>query len=89
MSLPWWRYLPGLKFRKPVIGSGPLWFVETLLIFSVVYVGWRLVVPARPASSTVDTQFPGNGMIALFALLLGIVSFVVRLWRPIGWSILL
>jgi glucan biosynthesis protein C len=85
LSLPWWHYLPGLKFEA-VIGSGPLWFVETLLIFSVVYVGWRLVVPARPASSTVDTQFPGNGMIALFALLLGIVSFVVRLWRPIGWS---
>jgi glucan biosynthesis protein C len=85
VSLPWWHYLPGLKFEA-VIGSGPLWFVETLLIFSVVYVGWRLVVRSRPASSTVDARFPGNGVIALFALLLGIVSFGVRLWRPIGWN---
>jgi len=83
-SQPWWHYLPGLKYEA-VIGSGPLWFVETLLIFSVVYVGWRLV-SSCPAPSSVDTRFPGNGVIALFALLLGIVSFLVRLWRPIGWN---
>ncbi len=38
VSRPWWHYLPGLKLEA-VIGSGPLWFVGTLLIFSVVYVG--------------------------------------------------
>ena len=48
-SLPWWHYLPGLKYFEAVIGSGPLWFVETLLIFSVVYVAWRLVARSRPA----------------------------------------
>src|SRR5512136_242173 len=85
VSLPWWNYLPGLKFEA-VIGSGPLWFVETLLIFSVVYAAWRLAAGSRPASSTVNTRFPGNGVIALFALLLGIASLGVRLWRPIGWS---
>jgi len=89
VSLPWWQYLPGLKFEA-VIGSGPLWFVETLLIFSVVYVGWRRwiqrVARPRAPSSTVDARFPGNGVIALFALLLGIVSFGVRLWRPVGWN---
>jgi len=84
LSLPWWHYLPGLKYEA-VIGSGPLWFVETLLIFSVVYAAWRLA-RSRPASSTVDARFPGNGVIALFALLLGIVSFGVRLWRPFGWN---
>jgi glucan biosynthesis protein C len=82
-SQPWWNYLPGWKYEA-VIGSGPLWFVETLLIFSVVYVVWRLVARSRPA--TVDARFPGNGVIALFAVLLGIVSLLVRLWRPIGWS---
>jgi hypothetical protein len=85
VSLPWWHFLPGLKFEA-VIGSGPLWFVETLLIFSLVYAGWRLATGSRPASTTVDARFPGNGMIALFALLLGVVSFGVRLWRPVGWN---
>ncbi len=84
LSLPWWHYLPGLKYEA-VIGSGPLWFVETLLIFSVVYAAWRLT-RSRPASTTVDARFPGNGVIALFALLLGIVGFLVRLWRPLGWN---
>ena len=86
VSLPWWHYLPGLKFEA-VIGSGPLWFVETLLIFSIVYVGWRLVARSLSAASTVDTRFPGNGMIALFAVFLGIAGFWVRLWRPIGWNL--
>jgi glucan biosynthesis protein C len=86
LSLPWWHYLPGLKYEA-VIGSGPLWFVETLLIFSVVYVVWRLVAGSRPASSTTDARFPGNGLIALFALLLAIASFGVRLWRPMGWNL--
>ena len=85
LSLPWWHYLPGLKYEA-VIGSGPLWFVETLLIFSVVYAAWRLAARSRPASSTADARFPGNGVIALFALLLGIASFGVRLWRPMGWN---
>ena len=85
VSLPWWHHLPGLKFEA-VIGSGPLWFVETLLIFSVVYAAWRLATGSRPASTTVDAHFPGNSVIALFALLLGIVGFLVRLWRPIGWN---
>jgi len=85
VSLPWWHYLPGLKFEA-VIGSGPLWFVETLLIFSVVYAAWRLAAGSRPASTTVDAHFPGNGVIALFAALVGIAGFLVRLWRPVGWN---
>ena len=86
VSQPWWYYLPGLKYEA-VIGSGPLWFVETLLIFSLVYAAWRLATGSRPSPSTVDARFPGNGLIALFALLLAISSFGVRLWRPAGWNL--
>lgn len=86
LSQPWWYYLPGLRYEA-VIGSGPLWFVETLLIFSVLYVAWRLATGSRPSPSTVDARFPGNGVIALFALLLAVASFGVRLWRPVGWNL--
>jgi glucan biosynthesis protein C len=36
----------------------------------------------------VETEggFPGNFAIALFALLLGLAGFLVRLWHPIMWS---
>ena len=85
LRLSFWRFIATEYFSKygqPVIGAGPLWFVEVLLIFSLVYVAWRLVFRARPAHPVVDARFPGNGAIALFALLLGVVTFLVRLVFP-------
>ncbi len=85
LTLPWWNYLPGLKYEA-VLGSGPLWFVETLLIFTILYLLWRLLARPRPTKSAEDHRFPGNGSIALLALLLGLAGFLVRLWRPIFWT---
>ena len=83
-ALPWTSYLPGKQ--EAVIGAGPLWFVEVLLIFSSVYVLWRLVARPRKSELSAETPFPTNGAIALFALTTGIAAFLVRLWRPVGWS---
>ena len=84
---PWWRYFTGEYFRSnAVLGAGPLWFVETLLIFTVLYVLWRLLSGRRTANPPVETQFPSNISVAIFALLLGLAGFLVRLWRPIEWS---
>jgi surface polysaccharide O-acyltransferase-like enzyme len=69
-----------------VIGAGPLWFVEALLIFSFAYILWRLVNRPRPADPVAEYRFPGNDIIALFALLLGFAGFIVRLWHPVGWN---
>jgi glucan biosynthesis protein C len=88
LSMPLWRFFPAEYFREhgPLIGAGPLWFIETLLIFSLVYVLWRLLTRTRPAQPAVEARFPGSGSIALFALLLALVAFVVRLWLPLGWN---
>ena len=68
------------------IGTGPLWFVEALLIFAGFYVLWR-VLTKTPASSVQDSgKFPGNLTIAFFAFGLSVVTFIVRIWLPIGWS---
>jgi glucan biosynthesis protein C len=84
---PFWSVLTEGYFREEaVFGSGPLWFIEILLIFSLVYVLWRFLARPRPAEPAVETGFPGNGSIALFALLLGVAGFLIRLWRPIGWN---
>jgi len=80
-------YFPAQYLRdEPLIGAGPLWFIETLLIFSAIYALWRLATRPRETVPTVDTHFPGNGSIALFALLLGLAGFVVRLWLPLGYN---
>ena len=64
------------------IGGGPLWFIEALLILSMLYVVWRLLVPSPPERVTREAPFPSTGIIALFAALLGVLSFLVRLWFP-------
>ena len=86
---PWWTYIPGVN--SPLIGAGPLWFVEVLLIFSLGYVLWRrLFHPAAPVPSVETTsRFPSNAAIVLFALLTGAGAFVVRLWFPVDWNFLL
>jgi surface polysaccharide O-acyltransferase-like enzyme len=83
-AVPLWRFFPGQYLREwgPLIGAGPLWFVEVLLIFTLVYVLWRLVFRSPPVASAVDSRFPSNGAIALFALLLAVASFLVRLVFP-------
>jgi glucans biosynthesis protein C len=71
---------------------GPMWFVEALLIFSLVYVLWRLATarrakPQRSSEtfevSTSSSTAPGNGAMALFALVVGLITFVVRLAWPV------
>lgn len=59
---------------------GPLWFVETLLVFSLVYVGWRVAIVhhTRPGASTFST-----GRVLIFMASLVAVSFIVRLWFPV------
>ena len=68
------------------VGTGPLWFVEALLIFAGFYVLWR-VLAKTPACPVQDGgKVPGNLAIAFFALALSAVTFIVRIWLPIGWS---
>jgi hypothetical protein len=63
------------------IADGPVWFLLTLFIFSFFYALWRLVAKSEKDS---QASVPSNGSILLFALLLGLVTFVVRLWIPVG-----
>ena len=79
------RQFVGSYYTRLHIGTGPLWFVETLLIFAFIYVLWR-VLTKRAAPSIQNSKVPGNLSITLFALFMGIVSFIVRLWLPVGWS---
>ncbi len=74
----YWKHYQGLD-------TGPLWFVEALLIFSIAYaLWWRL---AKPAAHKVRREgaAPGNVVIAIFALAVGLITFVVRIWLPVGW----
>ena len=78
----WWQMIVARDF-----GPGPLWFAEALLIFALAYVGWReaLKRSARPAFSL--AALPGNAILAIAAVMIGIVSFLIRLVVPIGHEV--
>jgi hypothetical protein len=64
-----------------------MWFVATLLVFALVYVLWRQL--AKPSSAPVQSngEAPSNATIAIFALALGVATFVVRIWIPVGFQV--
>lgn len=65
------------------LGVGPLWFVEILLVFTVLYVLWRKLTSGRPVSIT--WNLPGNAGMAGYALVVCVLTFIVRIWLPEGW----
>lgn len=67
------------SWGKP--GLGPMWFVFTLLIFELIYVGYRYV---RKGQSSIGITQRSWVMIPVFVLVTGLVAFVIRLWMPIG-----
>ena len=75
-----------IYYRRFHVGTGPLWFVEALLIFAGFYVLWRLFAKTLACPVQDGGKLPGNLAIAFFALALGTVTFIVRIWLPIGWS---
>jgi hypothetical protein len=84
-SVPWqafWEAYPDLA------GLGPLWFVALLLIFSFGYAGWRLLMKNRESAQQSKASFPGYLKIGLFVLALALVTYLVRIYIPIGKSIL-
>jgi glucan biosynthesis protein C len=74
-----------------LIGAGPLWFIETLLIFTLAYSIWRLFTSRNPGvpqavQPSVESGFPSNRALVLFALGMGLAGFVVRLKFPVNWN---
>ena len=61
-------------------GFGPMWFVETLLIFTFVYMIFRKF------NWKIRMSFPGTKVIVVAAVLCGLAQYVIRIWLPVGWS---
>jgi glucan biosynthesis protein C len=83
-----WTYVGQYWRDYQLLDIGPLWFVEALLIFSVAYALWWAL--ARPPAHKVRREgaAPGNLAIAVFALAVGLITFLVRIWLPVGWVFL-
>ena len=81
-----WTYIALYWNQYRSLDTGPLWFVEALLIFSLVYaLWWAVVKPAPRQGSEARATTPRNLVIATFGVALGLATFVVRIWLPVGW----
>ncbi|MBL9168103.1 MAG: acyltransferase [Verrucomicrobiales bacterium] len=72
----WWARFTGGSF-----GPGPLWFAQSLLIFSAGYLAWRRL---RAHRSDAGPELPRFRTLAVTAVTLGLLSFAVRLVLPVG-----
>ncbi|MBM4431872.1 MAG: acyltransferase, partial [Chloroflexi bacterium] len=74
-----WQYLAEYPGNIGSIASSPAWFLEALLIFSVFYALWRMVTtPAQSPAPSAPVRAS-----ALLALIIGLVTFVVRFWAKV------
>ncbi|MEO5980047.1 MAG: acyltransferase [Chryseolinea sp.] len=68
--------------REQWIDFGVLWFTAALLVFTSIY-----LIAAKKNQNVQPSAPPGNQRIFVFATLLGLISFVVRIVYPIGWTL--
>lgn len=61
-------------------GFGPMWFVEALLVFSLIF----LLV--RPVAAHIRWPFPKTPVILAAAVFTGLLQFFIRIALPVGWS---
>lgn len=67
-------------FEYHIFGFGPMWFVEALMIFTLLY------LLLKQLGKKISISAPDSKTIILVALLTGLGQFIIRIWLPVGWS---
>lgn len=75
------------QFYANAVGTGPLWFVELLLIFEFGYAVWR-IVKRKNFNLQEGRPFPSYRKIALFVLALAASAYLFRIVVPINAQVL-
>jgi surface polysaccharide O-acyltransferase-like enzyme len=89
INQPLWNWYPSDYFREfGLMGGGPLWFIEALLLFSVLYALFRVLAKPKPIPAQSEARFPGNSALIVFALAVSLASFLVRTVSPVNETFL-
>jgi glucans biosynthesis protein C len=86
MPISFWSFYLLYLHGVGSIADGPIWFVELLLCFSILYAAWRWLTRSRVQATSETGVVPGSLAIFGFIFGLGLVTFVVRLWWPAGFT---
>jgi hypothetical protein len=76
------------QFYVNAIGTGPLWFVELLLIFEFGYAVWRVATTHISSQERKGRPFPSYDKIGAFILVLASSSYLLRIVIPAGAYVL-
>ncbi|MCH5583652.1 acyltransferase family protein [Shimazuella sp. AN120528] len=82
-KLNFWTFYKAKILSLQSIETGPIWFVEVLLIFTLIYVFLRFIWIKHPSNE--EQAFPSSKKLLFTAILLGIFTFTIRLVYPIGF----
>jgi surface polysaccharide O-acyltransferase-like enzyme len=63
------------------IDFGVMWFVAALIVFNLVY----LVIKQLSSNPGLKIDWPSNTQLLIAGVLMGLISFLVRLIWPTGW----
>jgi len=82
-------YYRGFPYQ-PFFGynAGHLWFLQALLLFALLYVGFCVVTPHQVIAAAERRNFPATACLVGWIGLLAGLTFVVRLAFPVGkWAL--
>ena len=71
-------------FYSEAVGTGPLWFVEMLLIFELGYAAWRTARRGSGAGRDAVRPLPSYRKVGAFILALTITSYLLWIVAPIN-----
>ena len=86
IKISYWEFFQETMLPPKIIGTGPLWFVVALMIFSFSYVIYAKM-RGKDEAIVVKKAFPNNLVITLFAIIITTITFLIRINLPIGWSL--
>lgn len=93
----YWQFYTSYLLSLRGIGQGPVWFIEALLFFVIFYALWRvcstwwsyalprMTTPTRSINSARRHPYPTTGAMLLYIVGLALITFVIRIWLPMGW----
>lgn len=70
------------RIQHPTWRIGPLWFLQGLLVFSAIYVVYRIA--SKRSFSPFKDGFPTNRVIVGSIIGITLGTFFVRIWYPVG-----
>jgi Acyltransferase family len=75
----WWQFV----HSDPVLDTGPMWFVEVLLIYSLAYAAWRFwrrgrATGVEPSAASTRSAAPSGRTLVALAAAISVATVLVR-----------